>query len=67
MTDGLASGAGAVNVSRMVRIEDGKSRGGQPFGGNVHMLACKGRRGCEEDLLLKRLDVKTVQRHEYIE
>lgn len=26
MTDGFASRAGAVNISRMVRIEDGKSR-----------------------------------------
>lgn len=64
MADRFASRAGGVNISRMVRIEDGKSSCRESFRGKVDMLPCQGRRSCEEDLLFKRLEVDIRQRHE---
>ena len=60
VADGLAPGAGSIDVGGVVRIEDGKGRRGETFGGDVDVFAGQRRRGCEEYLLFQCLEDSKV-------
>ena len=51
MADCFAAGAGGVDVCGLVGGEDGESRGGETFGGDVDVGAGEGRGGGEKYLL----------------
>ena len=63
MTDGFAARTCSIHIGRMIGIKDGKGGRWEAFWGDVHVFACQGGGGCEEDLLIECLANLVSQMH----